>query len=408
MKLLLTISAILLSSLFVQVFAQEFDPDALFSEAQKNAANHNHTLAIEQINQLVAAYPENTDYAIYLANLYYWSEQYDLAHKQALYVLAQMPLSEEVYNLLVRIELAAKKSEELLEHSEKGIELFPEKIDFYKLYKAQALLQLEKDKEALVLFNEFEKTSDHYQDAQYLKTELLKKQKNMISVGYLNTSFSNPGFAPWHFGTIEYQRKTNKNALVGRLNYGKLFGTSGIQAEVDAYPKIGKNGYLYLNTGVSDGTTVFPIFRFSAEYYQEYTKYSASIGGRYLHFEELKVFMFTGHIGRKFNDYTVAYRPSLVSVSDNYFTSHAVSFRKNFEQKESFVQVELQYGAVPYYFFVSEAFLRTNAFRAGFHFKFRIKDNFFIQPIFMYEYEEYIPDEYRNKYNAQLILSKRF
>ena len=79
-----------------------------------------------------------------------------------------------------------------------------------------------------------------------------------------------------------------------------------------------------------------------------------------------------------------------------------------FEEKEAFVQLDLQYGAVPYYFFVNEEFLRTSAFRVGVNCRFRVSNNFFIQPIFMFELEEYIPKEFRNRYNTQLILSKRF
>lgn len=408
MKNTILIMFFLLSNLFNQVFAQVGNPDSLYTEARKNAENKNYDLSIEQINKLVSAYPENMDYSTYLANLYYWSEQYDLAQKQALQIFNNSSSNEETLNLLVRIELAGGKSKDLLKHSEQGITLFPGNKDFYILHKAQALEQLGRDKEALLTLEEIDKGSDYFPNAQYIKTQILRKQKNMVSVGYLNTSFSNPGFPPWHFGMIEYMRKTKNNAFVGRVNYGSLFGTSGMQAEIDAYPKLGKNKYLYLNTGISNGSTVFPLFRFGAEYYQDFKKYSTSIGGRYLHFENAKVLMFTGHIGRNFNTYNLSYRPYLVTINGDWFTSHIISLRKTFEEKESFIQLDLQYGAVPYYFFVSNEFLRTNALRAGINCRFRVSDNFFIQPILMYEFEEFVPNEYRNRYNVQLILSKRF
>jgi YaiO family outer membrane protein len=148
--------------------------------------------------------------------------------------------------------------------------------------------------------------------------------------------------------------------------------------------------------------------RLGTEFYQNFNNYSTSIGARYLHFNQSQVTMFTGHLGRSFHSFNISYRPYLLSLSDNWFSSHILNFRKSFEEKEAFVQLDLQYGAVPYYFFVSQEFLRTSAFRVGVNCRFRVSDNIFIQPIFMFELEEYIPKEFRNRYNTQLILSKRF
>lgn len=402
------ILALFLGNLSTQVIAQESNPDSLFLEVQKSAESKNYNLAIGKINLLVSSYPQNIDYAIYLARLYFWSEKFDLAQNQLLNIIEKTPSNEEVFSLLVKIELAAKKSSDLLIHSVKGITLFPNKKEYYSFYKAQALEQLGKDKEALLILNSIKNTSDFYIDAQYIKNQLLKKQKNIISVGYLNTNFGNSSFSPWHFGIIEYMRKTEKNAFVGRVNYGVLFGLTGFQGEIEAYPKTGEKSYLYLNAGLSDGKSVFPIVRLGTEFYKNFNNYSTSLGARYLHFNQSQVTMFTGHLGRNFNSFNISYRPYLLALSNNWFSSHILNFRKTFEEKEAFVQLDLQYGAVPYYFFINEEFLRTSAFRVGFNYRFRVSDNFFIQPIFMFELEEYIPTEFRNRYNTQLILSKRF
>lgn len=390
------------------VHAQKMDEDSLFQVARKNAEGKNYNLAIEQIKDLVSIDSSNLDYGMYLAQLYYWSEQYDLAQQQAMNVLAGADNYEAAFNLLVRIELAARKGAELLKHAEQGINLFPENKDFYILHKALALKELGREKEALLVIEQLDKSSNYYRDAQYVKNEILRQQKNLLSVAYLHTSFSNPGFAPWHFGTLEYLRKWKKISFIGRLNYGALFEKCGAQLELDAYPQLGKHSYLYLNTGVSDGCTVFPLVRLGFEYYLEYTKYSASLGGRHLQFNTDKVLMWTGHLSRNFQSYRLTYRPFVVLAGKGWFDSHILNFRKSFERKESFVQLDLQYGAVPYYFFVSEEFLRTSAYRAGINCKWRMKDNFFVQPILMYEWEEYVPNSFRNRFNLQVVLSKRF
>ena len=408
MKTKTLILALLLGNLFTQVIAQETNPDSLFLEARKSAESKDYNLAISKINTLIYSYPQNIDYTLYLARLYYWSEKFDLAQDQLLKIIEKSPSNEEAYSLLVKIELAAKKSSDLLTHSVKGMTLFVKNREYYKFYKAQALELLGRNKEALLILNNIKNTSDFYKDAQYSKNQLLKKQKNIISVGYLNTNFGNSGISPWHFGMIEYLRKTEKNAFVGRVNYGALYGSTGLQGEIEAYPKTGEKSYLYLNAGLSDGKSVFPIVRLGTEFYKNFNNYSTSIGVRYLHFNQSQVTMFTGHLGRSFHSFNISYRPYLLSLSDNWFSSHILNFRKSFEEKEAFVQLDLQYGAVPYYFFVSQEFLRTSAFRVGVNCRFRVSNNFFIQPIFMFELEEYIPKEFRNRYNTQLILSKRF
>ena len=408
MKTKTLILALLLGNLFTQVIAQETNPDSLFLEARKSAESKDYNLAISKINTLISSYPQNIDYTLYLARLYYWCEKFDLAQDQLLKIIEKSPSNEEAYSLLVKIELAAKKSSDLLTHSVKGMTLFVKNREYYKFYKAQALELLGRNKEALLILNNIKNTSDFYKDAQYSKNQLLKKQNNIISVGYLNTNFGNSGISPWHFGMIEYLRKTEKNAFVGRVNYGALYGSTGLQGEIEAYPKTGEKSYLYLNAGLSDGKSVFPIVRLGTEFYKNFNNYSTSIGVRYLHFNQSQVTMFTGHLGRSFHSFNISYRPYLLSLSDNWFSSHILNFRKSFEEKEAFVQLDLQYGAVPYYFFVSQEFLRTSAFRVGVNCRFRVSNNFFIQPIFMFELEEYIPKEFRNRYNTQLILSKRF
>lgn len=185
-------------------------------------------------------------------------------------------------------------------------------------------------------------------------------------------------------------------------------GVSSMQGEIDIYPKIGKKSYLYLNAGASDGKSIFPGVRIGTELFHDFKKLTVSLGGRYIHFNTAQVIMLTGHLGRNFNSYHISYRPYIVYQNGNWFDSHILNLRKSFEQKETYIQLELQYGAVPYYFFITDEFLRTTSYRAGINCHIRIKDNFFIQPILMYEFEEYFPSNYRNRFNVQVILSKRF
>jgi len=389
-------------------FSQTENPDSLFQIVQLHARNENYDRAIEEIKYLIGLHPQNRDYITYLSRLYYWKKDITLALKTISPLLLSNPKNEEILALSVSLELANENYDEVIKQSDIGIQEFPDRADFYLIKKIIALEKTNQDKQAMSALKSISKKSDFYKDAQEIKTQILKKQKNTISVGYLNTSFGNASLAPWQLTHIEYMRKATGIAYVGRLNYGYIYGKSSVQAEVDAYPKTGKKSYLYLNAGISDGNSTFPLFRFGAEIYKDFNIYNTSLGLRYLQFKTEQVAMVTGHFAVNFNSYQIAYRPYLGLKGPEWLPSHMLSFRKSFENQESYIQFNIQYGVLPYFFIISDEFQRVSSYRLGVTGKFRIMENLFVQPLVMQEWEEYFPGEFRNRLNVQLVLSKRF
>jgi len=66
------------------------------------------------------------------------------------------------------------------------------------------------------------------------------------------------------------------------------------------------------------------------------------------------------------------------------------------------------YGAAPYIVSFIQDITRTNAERIGVDAQFKVKKTYFIKLLFMYEYEEYFPELYHNRFDTQVILSKKF
>lgn len=388
--------------------AQVQNADSLFEQVRLIAAAGNYQEALGQINHLRTNYPQNADYTLYAARLYYWSGYMDEAYDLVDGILLNAEnKNEEAFKLRSSIALASRKYETLLEQSAKGIQWYPDDHLFYSLLQAQALEKLGRDHAALALLDTIADDSEKYQDAQYLKTGILQKKTNSVSLGYLFTGFTNPRFDPWHFAHFQYMAKTPKSAYVGRLNFGAPFGKAAVQAEFDAYPKITPKSYLYLNAGFSDGV-IFPLIRLGAEYYGERKIFGSSLGFRYLHFKTSQVLLLTGHLALNIDAFKISYRPYLLPQGNKWYTSHVVNLRQSFENKEAYVQLDFQYGVIPYYYFASNDFTRTSAYRVGVDFKFRITNHFFMQPVLMYELEEFLPGTTRNRYNLQIIFSKRF
>ncbi len=388
-------------------WAQE-QPDSILKAARHWAEQKEFAKAIPVITRLSQQYPNDNDISLFLAQLYYWSLSYADARELLIPLADPGSGNEEAFDLLIRVEFQLQHYDEVVNKCELGKQAFPSRLNFYLFQQALAFEKLNQDQKALAALSQIPRGAIHSRDAEYLKTQLLKKNKNTISVGYLNTSFNHPGFAPWHLAHLEYLRRSGSIAIGGRLNYGYLFGSDAAQAELIAYPKLGRRSYLDLNAGYSAAERIFPLWRFGAEWFYDQEKIFYSLGGRYLDFRTIQVLMMTGQFGINFKDWRAGYRHYEVRQNDNWFASHILTLRKSFELRESYVQLDLQYGGIPYYFFSTDAFSRIKAYRIGLNGMIRVGDNFFIQPVFMYEREEYIPDTFRNRYNVQFIFSKRF
>jgi len=393
---------------FAGMMQAQQQPDSLMQLARLKAEQKDYNQAINLVTDLIRQYPDNKDFSLYLAQLYYWSSAYQTARDLLVTLSENDTGSADALNLLIRVDFQLGRYNDVVERSEKAKATFPVHLNFYLFQQALAFEKLNQDHQALSSLSQISGESLNSRDAQYLKTQILKKQKNTISAGYLNTSFSQPGFAPWHLAHIDYLRKSGHVAWGGRFNYGHLFGGSAAQVELIAYPKLSRRSYLDLNAGYSSAERIFPLWRFGAEWFYDQAKINYSLGARYLDFRTIQVLMLTGHIALNFKDWKAGYRHYEVQQNDNWFASHIITLRKSFEIKESYVQLDLQYGGIPYYFFSTDAFSRIKAYRIGINGMFRAMDNFFIQPVLMYEREEYVPDTFRNRYNVQFIFSKRF
>ena len=122
----------------------------------------------------------------------------------------------------------------------------------------------------------------------------------------------------------------------------------GIQGEIDIYPRLTKNSYLYLNVGYSP-SAVFPSFRFGAEYYTMLGKseLEGSLGIRYLDFLSNIVTMYTGSIGYYWDSEYINFRPFFINDINGWGSTYNVLYRKFFSGKGDFIQLTFGGGVVP-------------------------------------------------------------
>ncbi|RUT72115.1 YaiO family outer membrane beta-barrel protein [Flavobacterium cupreum] len=399
-------SSVLFLLLSFTAAAQEMNFDEALSQVKLEAEKGNYDTALTILQSLQLRFPENEDIKVYQGRIYSWKKDYPSAIKVLAPLTDRTKPHPDALLAIITTYFWSEQYETCNIYCDKYLLIAPNAADVL-LIKIQCLEKLDRDKEALELADRLPVTDNSTQAITGIRALIGRKAKNALAFSYLNVSTSNPGQSPLHYGYAEYSHKFTKSALVGRANIGYVNADTQLLFEADYYQTFSKRNYLYVNAGVSTGQTVFPVSKAGAEYFfAPLKRFDFSVGFKYMHFETDDVTLLTGQLGYRTGTYTIAYRP-FYDTSNELF-SHVVSLQKANEEKESLLRLELQYGNVPYFYLYNNFVRPLKAYRAGIQYQHRIGNSFLVRPVFLYEYEEYLPDAYRNRFSAQLIITKRF
>lgn len=398
--------SIFLLFLSTTVFAQEVDVDATLAVVKTEVEKGNYDKALSLLEPLHAKFPENEDVTIYIGRIYSWKKDY----KKAIEILSPMTdrskPNAEALQAIVNTYYWSENWEKCIQYCDKYLATDPNSAEVLKI-KVTCLEKLNRDEEALAIIEKAGLSDNSTQPFRGIRTLIGQKSKNAISASYLNVSTSDPGQSPFHYGYVEYSHKFSKSAIVGRANVGHVNNDTQMLFETDYYQTFSNKSYLYANAGVSTGETVFPVAKAGLEYYfAPHKKFDYALGVRFMHFDSDDITLLTGQLAYNTGSYSFAYRP-YYDTSNELF-SHVLSLQRTNEEKERILRLELQYGNVPYLYLYNGFTQPLKAYRIGLQYQYRFGDSFFVRPVFLYEYEEYLPNEYRNRFNVQFIVTKRF
>jgi YaiO family outer membrane protein len=240
----------------------------------------------------------------------------------------------------------------------------------------------------------------------------LAEKPNKISVDYTLDLFQRSrDYGPWHMVTLDYSRKFPFLTFIGRINYAaRDFGGGmkpGVQFEMDAYPKIRKGLYGYLNAGYSP-SSIFPVFRAGLEpYFGLPWSMETSIGIRYLQFSTA-VFILTGHIGKYYGNYWFSLRPFLTFKPEGLSISGIFQARRYLADADNYLNLVLGYGSSPEELISTQEIDRVAAYKAGFDIQKTISSAFLLKGGVKYEYEEYRVGEFGHRFSFSIGLAARF
>ncbi|WP_439883337.1 YaiO family outer membrane beta-barrel protein [Pontibacter sp. MBLB2868] len=381
--------------------------DSLMQEAQQYAAAKKYTKARQLARQVLNIAPEYADASLLIGRTYAWESDYDSARAALIPLLNSPALQEQAFSVLASVELWAANPGASLEYAEQGLENAPNSTSL-SITKALALRDLRRYKEAIAFTQAALEKFPSNPDLLKLKEQLDELNRgNLLSIDYQFTTFDQD-IPNWQLATVQYTRTTPIGAFSGKINYADRFGTSGLQAEVDAWPRLNTKTYAYINFGVSN-SKLFPDYRAGAELYRILPhQMEASVGARALAYTNETVWLYTGHIGKYFHKYWASFRPFFQYQQDNWQATGILMFRRYFRYDDEYVTLSLSKGSTPFVQVALQEINRLDANKVSLDGQYRLSSQFLLGATLQYELEKYAENSSRKRFTSGLKLQYKF
>lgn len=341
--------------LFIFTFsatAQEWkslDSDALFLEAREEAFNGKREQAREKLRFILEKSPNYHDVRILLARTYAWDGDRKTAIAELTIVLNENSRHEDALSAMIDAYSWDDQPKMALQTAETALKTYPNSEDFL-LKKANMQQDLGEDEDAMNTVNQLLLINPANEAAIALRESLSVSGQLYAAGAYLSYQvYSVDAYDPALFASLQLRRTNNWGSSIIRGNYSHRFGESGVQGEIDLYPRIRPGMYAYLNYGYS-ASNLFPNHRIGAELFSKLPKSTeGSLGLRYLIFDtSTKVTIYTGSFGVYYRSFWFSFRPYITPDKDaGTSVSYNLTARKYFSNPETYLTVTAGIGYSP-------------------------------------------------------------
>jgi len=411
----LALSSFFIISLFISspLLAQDnLSSDELFTLARSAAFDQkNYPLAIELSKKALSKSPGYADIRVFLGRLYTWSGQKDSARSSFEEVLRQQPDNEDAASAYTDLEYWNNNPAKALTICENGLKFHP-RSKVLLLKKAKCLIELKKFHEANTVVDSLLKDDPKNTGARSLSGKIKDQaSKNKLGISYDFVSFDKQFNDPWHLASLSYSRSTAMGSVIGHFNYANRFTTSAVQFEGDAYPRISKTFYSYINAGISNKNGVFPQYRAGFSLYANLPKsFEAEAGFRYLQFSDA-TWIYTASLGKYFKNYWFNFRTYLTPGNSNISQSYSFTTRYYFGGAEDYLSLGLKTGISPddrsnNVQLGTVYKLKSNGISAGYNKAFKQLNIISITGSWIHQ--EYLQNTFGNQFNFGVGYQRRF
>src|SRR6185312_9565177 len=333
--ILLLLSASFLPSILVA--QTQLSSDELFQQARTAAfENKNYKLATELSKKALMISPDYADIRIFLGRVYTWWNKPDSASECFEKVLNEHPENEDAASAFADLTYWNEEPERSLAICENALVFHPQSKTLL-LKKSKTLIELKRYTEANASLAFLLKIAPKNAEARSLLEKIKDESaKNKISLNYDFATFDKQFDDPLHIVSLDYSRSTKAGSFIGRVNYANRFKTDALQFEADAYPRISKTFYSYVNGGISDKSGVFPQYRAGFSLYANLPKsFEAEAGLRYLYFSDA-TWIYTGSVGKYLKNYWFNFRTYITPGKESVSNSYSLTTRYYFKETNYF------------------------------------------------------------------------
>ena len=387
------------------------DNDSLFNAARKSAFEGKRALARSICFNIVKNNATYFDAWVLIGRTYTWDNKYDSARMAFNEVLSREKGYYDAHDALIDLEYWTDHYQACSMQCDVGLSFHQNDRNF-RIKKAKALIAMKQFDAASFLLEDIVSHDTVHEDATKLLDAIrLANIKNKITLSYSYNYFEKRMIAPWHLAYLQYSRKTSLGTVIGRLNYANRFNAGGLQFEADAYPKLTKSSYLYLNLGYSD-KFIFPHFRSGFELYKKLpSAFESSLGFRYLSFTGSGVFIYTASLGKYISNYWLSARTFITPGKTGTSVSGMLVARKYFADEDNYLGMRLSYGTSPddrKELLTSSDILRVKSKALSVEYNKKLKQVWIVNIAGVFEYEEYYPAKFRYILTGDITISLLF
>jgi len=311
----LPLMVLLWAALVPSALAQE---DAL-KRARGLAFNKQRTEALALLEDHLRQSPADTDARTFYGIVLSWEGRYDQARHQLETVLDQYPDHGDALPALINVELWSNHPDRAEALARRALAKHPNDIGLL-MSQTRALNNLERPNDALDALHKLLDTDPNQPEARSLRDDLrdgLRHWEGSVVQSYDWFDNGQPG---WLESQVALKYQMTGGPVIARFSHANRFGLDSSLVEIDAYPKLRKGLYAYLNVGWSPDKRLYPGNRFGAELFQSIPHGMELSGGlRSLGFAS-RVNVYTGSVSKYHGRWLLTARTYLTpdSTGDSY------------------------------------------------------------------------------------------
>lgn len=347
-KYLIFIVMVYLTSVTVSAQTKKFegDPDEGFKQAREMAFDKKRAEAQVLLISILEKYPTYLDVRSFLASTYAWDGEYKKARKQYEMILKEDPKRRRDWVAAINNEFWGDSPYHAGELVDKALVHF-ENDEEFRLFEAVVQEKTQHRKEALRIVEKvLEENPENENAIKYKEKLTFLLSYNSIGIRTAVNIYARNERDMMEYYTINYGRDTKYGSLIAKVNVDRRFGDTGVQYELDLYPRIANGLYAYVSGGYSN-TSLFPQWRYGFELYKNLPKsFEVSLGFRGLEYTDTTI-IYTGSVGWYTGNAYWSFRTYLTPGGAGTSKSGTLTYRKYRADADNYFGVGVGIGFSP-------------------------------------------------------------